>query len=201
MTAARGSCVEALRVLAMQSGDDPVGNTVAVARARRHLDSCPRCGALLDDTGSGERALARLEMVRPARFPVVRGAMGVLAAVQCILALPWLFGIDPLASLGNNVTSAHLTRDGAIGIIVGVAGLATALRPRHAVAMLIMAIVSIVMQAFTVAIDGSNEHVGLVFELLHALIPVIVVLIGVVAFRRPRPVGAPDRSPGLHIVR
>lgn len=169
--------------------------------ARRHVASCPSCASLIDDTGSAERVLATLARHRPTQRPRLRIVLGVIAALQCALALPWLFDVNPVAFLGNDVDSSHLTRDGAIGVIVGVAGLTTALRTRHALAMLVTGIAAIGMQVLSFAIDEHHERVHPLFELSHALVPVILVLIAVIAMRRPAPIDPPDRGPGLRAVR
>jgi hypothetical protein len=156
---------------------------------------------VVDDAESAEHVLATLAQHRPAPRPRLRTALGVLAVLQCALALPWLFGINPVAFLSHNVASEHLTRDGAIGMIVGVAGLTAALRTRHALAMLVTGAAAISMQVLTFAIDENRDRVHPLFELSHVLVPIILGLIAVIALRRSAPIDPPGREPGLSMVR
>jgi hypothetical protein len=98
------------------------------------------------------------------------------------------------------VASEHLTRDGAIGVIVGVAGLTTALRTRHALAMLVTGCAAIGMQVLSFAIDENHDRVHPLFEVSHALVPIILALIAVFAMRRAAPVEPPSRGPSLRAV-
>ena len=197
------ACVDALKLaLIGDSVVDEVGPaSPAVRAARRHVNACPACASALDDSAVAD-VMARLTALRTTAIPVHRAILGFIASAQCLFALPWLLGFDPIGSLGNHVAASHLTRDGAIGVIVGVAGVATALRPRHALAMLVMAIASIGMQAFGFAVDENQNRVSPLFELLHVLVPIIVAMIGVVAMRRPPPVDPPARRRShLRVVR
>jgi hypothetical protein len=183
------TCVDALRVL----GDDTA--SPAARAAQRHVDRCPACSALVDDADAADAVLASLAGHRPSRSVRLRAVLGVISVLQCLIALPWLFGENPLRFLeSSSVASAHLTRDGAIGMIVGVAGLTTALRTRHAVAMVVTAGAAVGMQLLSFAIDQSNEHVHPLFETSHLLTPVVLVLIAIVGTRRAHPVGAPARG-------
>jgi len=202
-TSLRPACVDALRCVS-----DPRDHTEAAGAtspelraARRHIESCPICASLVDDADAPAQILAELAAHRPPRTPLLRYALGVLAVAQTALALPWLFDVNPLGFLADHVASEHLTRDGAIGVIVGVAGLTTALRPRHALAMLVMAAAAIGMQVLSFAIDENHDRVHPLFEVSHALVPIIVALIAVFALRRPAPVDPPERGPRLRAVR
>ena len=108
---------------------------------------------------------------------------------------------DDLPGRLHECLASRTARDGAIGVIVGVAGLTTALRTRHALAMLVTGIAAIGMQVLSFAIDEHHERVHPLFEVSHALVPVILALIAVFAMRRAAPVEPPDRGPGLRAVR
>jgi hypothetical protein len=188
-------CAGALRAFAAgpsgAAGDEPA--------ARRHVERCPACAALLDDAGSPDAVLALLAGQRPARSARLRQLLGAVALAQCVVALPWLFGANPFGFLASSgVAPAHLTRDGAIGFVIGVAGCTTALRPRHAIAMLVTAGAAVGMQVIGFAIDERNEHVHPMFETAHLLVPVVLVLIATIGLRRDRPVAPPVRS-GRHL--
>jgi hypothetical protein len=169
-------------------------------RAQQHVASCPDCAGLHDDL-EPEQILAVLDAKRPRRAPALRVVLGVLAAAQLAMAVPWLLGFNPLGTLGGHALDAHLTRDGAIGIIIGVAGVTTALQPRHGVAMLVMAVAALGMQIFGFAIDENHDRVSAIFEVQHLLGLVVSLLIAVITMRRGKPITDPDRPPRLRIVR
>jgi hypothetical protein len=195
MTALRPACLDALR--AISAGRDDPMQAAAAARARRHLDTCPVCAALVDDADSVDEVLAAVRRRRPSRSATMRAVLGVAAVLQCILAIPWLFGANPFAFVDSmEVDPSHLTRDGAIGIIIGVAGLTTAIRPRHAFAMLVTASAAVGMQVLSFAIDEGHERVHPLFETSHVLAPVVLVLVAVLALRKAPPVGPPGRDRG-----
>ena len=187
-TSLRPACVDALRRVAMSDRDADDDASAETRTARRHVASCPSCSSVIDDTPSAERVLASLVAHRPPNHPLLRATLGVLAALQIALALPWLFDMNPVAFLANNVASEHLTRDGAIGVIVGVAGLTTALRTRHALAMLVTGLAAIGMQVLSFAIDENHDRVHPLFEVSHLLVPIILALIAVFALRRAAPI-------------
>ncbi len=201
MTAAlRRECLEALRCVV--DVDATAHANLASPRlraAQRHIAICPQCASLVDDADT-ELILARLAAVRPPPLRKLRIGLGSLAALQVAFAIPWLFGLNPFGQMGFHVATSHLTRDGAIGIIVGVAGLTAAIRPRQALAMLVTAAAAVVMQAFGSTIDENGDLVSLVFELFHVPVPIILALIGVLVFHRPAPIGPPDRPPRLRAV-
>jgi hypothetical protein len=203
-TSLRPACVDALRLLGAGAPADegaPHAGSAELRAARRRVAACPSCAAVVDDVGSPDAVLAALDEHRPARRPRLRTVLGLLSALQCALALPWLFDLNPLAFLAQDVASEHLTRDGAIGVIVGVAGLTTAVRTRHALAMLVTGSAAIGMQVLTFAIDENHDRVHPLFELSHALVPIILALIAVFTVRRATPIRPPTRDRNLRAVR
>jgi hypothetical protein len=201
-TSLRPACVDALRRISEAGApeEQPSERSATWRAARRHIEMCPICASLVDDAIEPEQILAALAAHRPPHKPVLRIALGVIAAVQCAIAVPWLFGVNPLGFMADHVASEHLTRDGAIGVVVGVAGLTTALVTRHGLAMLVMGAAAIGMQLLSFAIDEDHDRVHPLFELSHLLVPVILALIAVFALRRPSPVDPPDRGPGLRVL-
>ena len=186
------ACADALRAFAS-------GSTPEARAARRHVERCPSCAGALDDAGSADAVLAVLATRRPARSSRLRRLLGAVSLLQCAIALPWLFGTNPFGFLAaSGVTPAHLTRDGAIGILIGVAGCTTALRPRHALAMLVTAGAAVGLQLISFAVDERNEHVHPLFETSHLLVPVVLVLIATIGLRRDRPVREPAQG-GRHL--
>ena len=205
-TSLHPACVDALRRLS--AGDRPgidareAGHdrTAELRAAQRHVASCPSCASVVDHNDAADHVLAVLDQHRPPRRPRLRVLLGVLGALQCALALPWLFDMNPVGFLADNVASEHLTRDGAIGVIVGVAGLTTAIRTRHALAMLVTGCAAIGMQVLSFAIDENHERVHPLFEVSHTLVPIILALIAAFAMRRATPMDPPDRPPSLRAV-
>jgi hypothetical protein len=197
----RAACAAALRaVLAEPSAHEDPTTAEERRRARRHVSTCPYCAGELDDEDTAV-LLQRLDRVRPRRAPRLRVVLAALAGVQVAVALPWLFGWNPLGILGGHALAAHLTRDGAIGVIVGVAGITTAWQPRQAVPMLVMALAALGMQVFGFAIDENHDRVTALFEVQHLLVLAVTVGIALFALRRPGPITDPDRPPGLRVVR
>ncbi len=154
--------------------------------------SAVRDPALLSDEDDthldalADHTLQRLDDLRPARSPVLRGVLAAVAVIQLVLSVPWLVGSNPWSSVLGDVPSSHLTRDGAIGVAAATAGLLTAWRTRYALAMLAVAGVSLAMQVLGGAVDSA---VASDFEVVHAIALLIVVLVFAVAMRRERAPG------------
>lgn len=113
-------------------------------------------------------------------FP--RTALAALASAQLILAIPWLFGSSPL--FGSATADLHLTRDGALGIVFGVSGLAVAYRISLGWFALPLVFLLMLVQTVFAFMDYQSEKVASAFELLHLLGALIGVLIAY--FVRPR---------------
>jgi len=171
VTADRARCRATLQVLL----DPDRAGPAAVAGARRHAAGCLDCSAVLDDPGAVTSAFAALAGTRPPSRPRTRVLLAVVAAVQVLVALPWLFGADPTGAAGGTM-SEHLTRDGAIGVAVGVAGLFAARRPDHARVVAGLCTAPIVVQVVTGVADGVGDRVYDRFELVHLTVAAIVVL-------------------------
>lgn len=140
-----------------------------------------------------DRVLQRMSVLTlgPPRW--VRVLLTAAVAVQMALALPWLVGADPFDLLGD-ADQSHLTRDGAFGVALGLAGAVTAWRHRYAIAAVIVGAALLVVQFATGIIDGHAGRVSLWLEVSHLLVPVIVILIVITARpeatfdrRSPRP--------------
>lgn len=128
--------------------------------------------------------LEQLATVRPYSGMRWRVALGLLALVQGLVSLPWVFGFNPLGSVLGRPENAHLTRDGTLGVLIAVAGIVTAWRPRHAYVMLLVSGAIIALQFSGGIVDRTDDHVALHFEAVHIVALVIALLIGVSAFRR-----------------
>lgn len=163
-------------------------------RARVHAARCLRCAELLEDDGAAERVLEQLAQQRPAAHVAARVLLFVVATVQLGVAIPWLFGFNVLSRVGGAVATSHLTRDGALGVAVGAAGLFTVWRPAFSRAMVLVCTVPMLVQLVSSLADSVDAQVGFRVELVHLVTPLVVVLAMVVG-RPPKAPTAPRRPP------
>lgn len=137
----------------------------------------------------GEPLLGQLGAALPGPNPLVRGLVVVLAVAQLAVVLPWLVDADPFGLLGSS-TSSHLTRDGALGLVVAVAGLMAAWRPRWAVPCFLLGSAALVAQALAALFDSDSAGSGGT-ELVHVPSVILTCLIGLSGIRLtplgPRP--------------
>lgn len=147
--------------------------------------------------GSDDAEFVLAEINRRRRVDVApRAALAIIAATQLFFAIPWLFGSSPL--LGASTADLHLTRDGVLGIVFGVSGMAVAYRTRLAWFALPLVFLLLLVQTGFAFIDHRAQHVASAFELLHLLGALIGV--GIAYFVRPR--GVPGSRPtGLRRVK
>lgn len=148
-----------------------------------------------------DRVLDRMLPVRLGPPMWLRIVLAVAALAQIGGAVPWLVGTDPLGLLGD-ATASHLTRDGAFGVVIGLAGLITAWRPRFAVSAAIFSGAVVVLQLTTGLIDGHFHRVALWVEAVHLSTLLITGLVAVASRpARSFPVPTPVKeSAGLHLV-
>lgn len=148
--------------------------------ARRHMLECPLCAAQ-EDAAVEEALGIRLSQLRePGHY--LRIALYVAGGLQTFLALPWIFGATPLWGPNGDTAVAHLTRDGVIGLVLGLIGIAVGMNPRLAYFALSVCGVLDVLQLVAFIADRSGSRVHPVFETIHVLSVVITVLVAVVAF-------------------
>jgi hypothetical protein len=165
------TCRDALVFLVDGEGSDPD----AYRRARAHASVCPRCASSYDDRDASRRVIERHEIDVPGPSLRLRVLLVVVATAQLVLACPWLFGASLVPD--HQVTAAHLTRDGALGLLVACVALVSAWRPRYAVGALLIGLVAIVAQFASGLVDQQEQAVSGVFELTHVLSLIIVVLL------------------------
>ncbi len=189
-------CRDAVAALLTGQAADPGLHRRATAHAR----VCPRCAALIDDPTAGEAILQGLAPHRLGPSNLLRGALAVISIFQLIIALPWLLGYEPYSILGE-ATKSHLTRDGALGLIVGAAGVLVVVRPRYALAGLLLTVVAASANALTGLIDHRDHEVAASFEFIHVLVLTMIVLLALCVGRHryPRP-GTPLRPEPLRPV-
>jgi len=166
------------RVLVLQ----PLANAEDVVAARIHILDCPLCAS---ETAEDmvEQVSARLDFLRQPGG-LLRMALLVIGGLQVSLALPWLFGTAFLWGPQSDTSAAHLARDGVIGLVLGLAGVAVALSPRLAYFALSVCGLLVSLQVIAFVADRINSNVQPVFETVHLLALIISVLIVVVAFPR-----------------
>jgi hypothetical protein len=176
--------------LAVLLGDDPG----AVARAERHRATCDRCG--VPET---EDVPEPLQSALPSPPRSLTIALAVLGGLQAFMAIPWIVGADPYGFLGSSAPAMHTTRDGVVGLVVGIAAILTAIRPRWARPAFFISSAVIVAQGAAGMVDASIAETGAP-EVIHLLGLVIALLIGLsVASQVVKPMG-PARQQGLRSV-
>lgn len=127
-----------------------------------------------------DAVLARLDHALPSPPAALRILVATLASVELVAVLPWLVGADPFGLLGGS-TSAHLTRDGAMGLVVAAAGFLAAWRPHWARPSFTIASIALVAQAAAGAIDRSGS--AGTSEAIHLSSVVLTCLTGMLAIR------------------
>jgi hypothetical protein len=115
-----------------------------------------------------------------------RLALAVLSVAQLIVALPWLFGSNGLFSSGS-ATVEHLTRDGVLGTLFALSGIAVAHDTRRAWFALPLVMVLSLIQTFFGFLDHHHESASFTFELIHFMGLAITVLIAFFVKPRSRP--------------
>ena len=139
------------------------------------------------------------DRLQPAAW--LRIGLGVIAAVQLVLAGPWLLGHSIIPD--PHVAVAHLTRDGALGFVIGSLGLLTAWRPRYAHSTLLVGVLVLMLQVVSGLTDHDATAASGSFELIHLLVVTIVCAMLAVAVdvrRRATPMREPT-SPLLRVRR
>ena len=151
-----------------------------VVAARQHLLQCPLCASEMADD-IDENAIQEINTRRRASN-LVRRILLVISSIQALIALPWIFGIAFLWIGDNEESVAHITRDGVIGFVIGLVGIAVALRPALAYFAISVCAIQVVIQIATIAFDVVDNDVSPTFELLHLLALFILILVTRVAF-------------------
>ncbi len=162
-------------------------------RSRTNSETGTHINAGLDADTLADEVLIRLRHALPKPSRWIVGPMLVLSLIQATVVLPWLVGRDPWQLL-SSTTDGHITRDGALGLVVAVAGLLVAWRSRWALPAFLMATLAVVAQAATGVFDAAEADPGpsLAGELVHIPSILIACLIGLVAvpFRGLAPAGS-----------
>ena len=160
----------------------PLADAHDVAVARQHLLECPLCAS---DTADDmvESISSRLDILREPGG-ALRLSLLIIGSLQVFLALPWIFGETLIWGPRSDTAVAHLTRDGVIGLVLGLAGVAVALTPRLAYFALSICGLLVTLQAVAFIIDRANSTAHPVFETIHVLAVLITALVVIIAFPR-----------------
>ena len=169
MNAQQMSCSRALLILI----DQPEGGSSReLLTARLHAARCPRCN-LAYDPSARDAVTRSLATQRAEPASALRVGLLTIAVVQLVLAIPWALGKSLLPD--SHVAVAHLTRDGALGLIVASLGIVTAWRPRYVHSTRLIGIVVLGLQLVTGIADQQMSSVTSSFEFVHFLVVIIVL--------------------------
>ena len=129
--------------------------------------------------------------------PALRWLLLVLAIAQVVVACPWLFGANLIPD--RNVALAHVTRNGAFGLVAACCAFIAAWRPRHTVATLLVGAVVLLAQFSAGFVDEQQRSVNTAFEATHLLMFVILGILAIAASSsRLHPHDDVPRPPTLH---
>jgi len=185
------------RALTILLSDPDERDRDELRHARLHASRCPRCSSAYAPADHGAGALRHLpgRGVEPAT--PLRVGLVVIAVTQLVFAIPWLVGRSLLPDA--HVAVSHLTRDGALGIVIAALGFVTAWRPRYVHSTMIIGLLVFTAQIVGGLADQQTSSVSVSFEIVHALVVITVFgMFGVAAnmARRATPQAQP-RSPVL----
>jgi hypothetical protein len=172
------SCERALLILMADIADHSRDERIA---ARLHASRCPRCSSVYDPDEAVAPTIGR----RPPESPAsLRIGLAVVATIQLVLAVPWLFGHSLVPDA--HVEVSHLTRDGALGLVIAGLGLVTAWRPRYVNSTTLIGLLVFAAQLVAGLVDHETDAVTGSFELIHLLVLVILASMFGIAFGRAR---------------
>jgi len=192
------TCAGALAILIAEAGAYPREVTLA---ARSHASRCPRCSAAYDPADPDIGAPENYRAWNRETATSLRVGLLVISIAQLVFALPWLVGKSLLPDA--HVAVSHLTRDGALGLVIAALGLITVWRPRYVHATAVMGFVVLGLQLVAGLADHDRHMVTGTFEFVHLLVVIIVAGLCCVAVdvaRRATP-RAEAMSPVLHATR
>jgi hypothetical protein len=186
MRAPNMTCERALMILIGEPGDD---TREELLTARSHASRCPRCSAAYDPTRRSAEVLRGVAAPRTTPAPALRVGLLAISVTQLVLAIPWLVGKTLIPD--SHVAVSHLTRDGALGLVIAALGLVTVWRPRYVHSTRLIGLVVLALQLIAGIADQQMSAVSESFELVHFLVVVIVLGLFAVAVdlaRRATPI-------------
>lgn len=162
---------------AISAGLDGEVDAVEAAAADAHTARCPGCATFAEEAAHLNRVLrvqlaaevpdlstqilARIGPAPPrSRWRLVlRGALVAVAAVQLVLAVPPLLGLDAYLHVGRELASWHLA--------LGVGFLLVAWQPVRALGLFPFVSVAAVALLLTATVDVAGGHASAVTEARH----------------------------------
>lgn len=183
------TCERALMILIGEPGDD---TREELLTARSHASRCPRCSAAYDPARRSAEVLRAVAVPRTSPAPALRFGLLAISVTQLVLAIPWLVGKTLVPD--SHVAVSHLTRDGALGLVIAALGLVTVWRPRYVHSTRLIGLVVLGLQLIAGIADQQMSSVTESFELVHFLVVVIVLGLFAVAVdlaRRATPIAKP----------
>ena len=158
----------------------PVGDAREIASARQHVLECPLCAS---DTSGDIQEVHRILQILRNPSVIRRSLLFVASIIQLALALPWMFGETLFWGTYGESDVSHLTRDGAIGLMFGVIGIAVARSPRLAYFAVTISGLLAILQLAAFVSDRAEGHVHTNFEVIHLLSALVCVLIISMAYK------------------
>jgi hypothetical protein len=151
---------------------------IALRSAMRHADSCPECSAFraaLTHVVPVARPAAPRQTVFVAPPTALRVALWCFAAVNVIAGIPLLLRIDDVGMSGAD--PSHLTRDGALAVVLGVVAGVVAHQPRRARALSLVVLAIIALNVLGGSADVARGTVTAGFESIHVVNGITAALV------------------------
>lgn len=172
------------------SADDPHAHPSGPRPVRTSHPSVDDALGALRSARPAPSSLRSVLAARPEAKREVRVALAVLAAAQLAMGIAWLVGNVPFGGIVGSPTAAHLSRDAALGVVLGTIGVIVAWRPRWSLSLVPVAGAIVAVQAIGLVADAAKGQRGFHFEFPHALAIIVGVLIFYVSRKRRLPATA-----------
>lgn len=179
--------VFALRVRSGETANPGHPSGPRVPHGAPGVDAADRALAALRASPSEPMVARALAGIRPDASPALRAALAAVALGQLSIGLAWLVGKVPFGQLVGNPTAGHLSRDAALGVVLGTIGGIVAWRPRWSLSLVPVVGAIVAVQAIGLASDASSGQSGFHFEFPHVLAIFVGVLTFLVSRRRSFP--------------
>ena len=176
--ARRGEHVWAQAVLSA-AADGEQDDQVALRAAHRHADTCAPCRSFRDALADPRLVRTGVTTARSTHLvpppPALRAALWVFAVINVLAGLPLLLHLGD-GGLGGAAPS-HLTRDGALAVMLGVIAGVVAHQPRRARAFSFVVLAILVLNVIAGSADVARGAVTAGFETLHLVNGITVALV------------------------
>ena len=98
--------------------------------------------------------------------------------------MAWLENRVPFGRIVGSPTAAHLSRDAALGVVLGIIGVIVAWRPRWSLSLVPVVGAIVAVQTVGLIADAGHDQRGFHFEVPHVLAIAVGVLIFLSSRRR-----------------